>query len=100
MYDHEAARIFCKTIGVSDSEKISHDAAKMIANEAQNEIDRGTFHHQKNQYSKAVDVALERMLEWYNEGLEYHFETVHEFIASHRLACSWAVLLRRYHEIK
>ena len=84
-------------IGMDQSSYLRSDADKMIRYEAEAEIERGVFARQKNQYSKAVDVALERMIEWYDNGLEYHFDEIHNFVASHRISCSWAVLLKRHH---
>ena len=97
MYSHEAANIFTDKIGIGRKTRINSDAAKMIDNEAEHEISTGALKGQRNQYGKAVKIALERMLEWYNSGLEYHFDSCHDFLASHRRACAWTVFLRKHH---
>lgn len=95
MYSHEAANLFTDHIGIDRNSYLNHDAAKMIDDEAKEEIDRGDLKGQRNQYSKAVGIAVARMMEWYNNGLQYHFDSYHDFIASHRRACAWCVFLRR-----
>ena len=97
MHSHEASCKFLDHIGIDKNSYLRGDAEKMIRYEAEAEIERGSFYKQKNQYSKAVDVALARMIAWYDEGLEYHFDEAHDFVASHRISCTWTVLLKRYH---
>ena len=94
-YAQEGASIFCKKFGIRTDSVIHSDVAKMIDIEAQAEIDRGVFKGQRNQWRKALDVALERVCDWYESGMEYNIDPVHEFVASHRQACCYAVLLRQ-----
>ena len=96
MHSHEASCKFMEHIGISKDSHLREQADKMIRYEAEAEIDRGVFYRQKNQFSKAVDVALERMIDWYDSGLEYHFDTYHDFISSHRISCAWCVFLKRH----
>ena len=99
MYSHEAANKFTDEIGVKRDSVINNDAGKMIQHEAEAEIARGALKGQKNQYDKAVDIALDRLLDWFKNGAEYHIEPIHEFVASHRRACIWAVLLRKHSNV-
>ena len=97
MYSHEAANLFTDHIGISRNSYLNSDAAKMIDHEAKTEIESGRLKGQRNQYDKAVGIALARMIEWYNSGLDYHFDSYHDFLASHRQACCWCVFLRKHH---
>ena len=98
-YATEAAHVFCKNKRIDLDSMVEHEnIRRMIDIEAQNEIDRGTFKGQRNQYSKALDIALERFTEWYDTGLKYRITTYHEFLASHRQPCVFAVLLKRSQE--
>ena len=94
MHSHEASIKFIDHIGADRNSYLLGDAEQMVRDEAEAEIDRGVFYREKNQFSKAVNVALDRMIEWYDTGLEYHFDSYHDFIASHRKACAWCVFLR------
>jgi len=97
MYSHEAANLFTDHIGAPRNSHFNSDAEKMICAEAESEIKRGALKGQKNQWSKAVEIALERMKQWYDTGLEYHFDTFYDFVASHRVSCAWCVFLKLYH---
>lgn len=95
MYSHEAANIFTDHVGVERGSVINHDAMKMIMAEAESEVARGAFYGQRNQAGKGVEVALERLIDWYDHGDEYNIEPIYYFVASHRVACVWAVLLKQ-----
>ena len=97
MYSHEAANRFTDHIGVSRNSAINSDAEKMIRAEAEVEIKRGALKRQRNQWDKAVGIAFARLVDWYNHGLDYNTNPLHNFVASHRQACVWAVLLKKHH---
>ena len=94
MHSHEAANLFTDRFNIPRDSALNYQADKMIRYEAQTEIDRGALKGQKNQWSKAIKIALDRMIEWYETGLEYHFDSYHDFIATHRQACAWCVFLK------
>ena len=97
-YAQEAATIFCKDHEFDINSHIHAQITKAIESEAHYELDRGTLKGQRRQYSKALDIALENFDYWYENGLDYQFDTYHDFVSDHRAACVFAVLLRRHIE--
>jgi hypothetical protein len=95
-YSDEAATKFCKKYGFKIPSHIHDDASEMIRKEAEKEIKNGTFKKQKNQWSKALEVALNRASIWYVTGLEFKTEPLHEFVAQCRRPCIYFVLLKKY----
>ena len=53
-------------------------------------------------FTEAVDIAFDFMLEWFERAHEFHvdvddLEDLSRFVAGHRRACVWAVLISRHH---
>lgn len=69
------------------------DYDKMISCEIK-EIDE-----KRCSYSDKVSIASDRMINWFINANDYRInlssiKTVREFVASHRIACVWSILLR------
>jgi len=93
MYSHEASDIFCNKYGINKQSYINQDVRKMIEIEAEEEIKSGRLKGLHSQHSLAIEIALNRASEWFEMAKEYNCNPVYDFVASHRHACVYFVLL-------
>jgi len=45
-----------------------------------------------------IDIAVKRMIEWFNHGNEYHFVSYRQFVETYRKTCCWCVFLRKEYD--
>jgi hypothetical protein len=74
------------------------DALKMLDMET-DEQQEGPYHGGKIRYQQALDAAYESIRDWLLHGDQYavnlDWDSMVQFVASHRRACVWAVLLSK-----
>jgi uncharacterized protein with ACT and thioredoxin-like domain len=103
MNSYEAATAFCRNIGTS-STYIFNEVTNIISEEAVNIIDAQSFKLQKGHYESAVEIALNRIKDWYNTAQDFDvdvkdLEELRQFVGTHCLACVWAVLLGKQRKV-
>ncbi len=70
------------------------DVRNMMDDEVRSEEERLSKERGiRDKYQRAVNTAHERILQWIATADEYQVDDVASFIASHRRACAWAVLV-------
>ncbi len=70
------------------------DLRNMMDDEIRSEEDRLSKERGlRDKYQRAVTAAHSRILDWIGKADEYQIDDVASFIASHRRACCWAVLI-------
>ncbi|NBW07838.1 MAG: hypothetical protein EBR82_07405 [Caulobacteraceae bacterium] len=71
------------------------DYVFMVEKEANHEMERRKIRRTMGNIKEARETAEKRIQAWADESEEYNIERLSTFVASHRPACVWAVLIGR-----
>lgn len=106
MHIHEAFKKFCQE--TNHPEKVIEICETEFQGMLEKEITDMEIEYRsikKKQHSELVEIAVDRMVNWFNDGHEYHFmnesnpsKSIRQFVSSHRRACVWCVLLKREYD--
>ena len=97
MLPYEHFKVFKEqALGIVDA----FDYQRMVDSEVDSLFAKWKIEDQPRDEEKAIDLAAGYIQQWYDTGLEFQLDNVpiSSFVADHRMACVWAVLLRREHE--
>lgn len=70
-----------------------YDYVSMVDKESDQELERRKMRRTARNIQDARDIAARRIMEWANSAGEFRLSPMSTFVASHRPACVWAVMI-------